>query len=92
MTIFSFYRMGDFYELFFEDAAKAAAALDIALTKRGRHQGGDIPMCGVDASRAILEKLIRKGCRVAICEPDEDPVEAKQRGSKSVVDAKSSGW
>src|SRR5262245_39004696 len=63
-----FYRMGDFYELFFEDAVKAAAALDIALTKRGRHLGEDIPMCGVPihAAESYLEKLIRKGFRVAI--------------------------
>jgi DNA mismatch repair protein MutS len=82
-----FYRMGDFYELFFEDAVKASAALDIALTKRGRHQGSDIPMCGVPvhAAEQYLEKLIRKGFRVAICEQTEDPAEAKRRGSKSVV-------
>src|SRR3977135_4358015 len=82
-----FYRMGDFYELFFEDAAKAASALDIALTKRGRHLGEDIPMCGVPvhAAEAYLEKLIRKGHRVAVCEQVEDPAEAKKRGAKSVV-------
>jgi DNA mismatch repair protein MutS len=82
-----FYRMGDFYELFFDDAVKAAEALDIALTKRGKHQGGDIPMCGVPvhAAEAYLEKLIRKGFRVAVCEQVEDPAEAKKRGSKSVV-------
>jgi DNA mismatch repair protein MutS len=82
-----FYRMGDFYELFFEDAAKAAEALDIALTKRGKHQGDDIPMCGVPvhAAEQYLEKLIRKGFRVAVCEQVEDPAEAKKRGSKSVV-------
>jgi DNA mismatch repair protein MutS len=82
-----FYRMGDFYELFFADAAKAAQALDIALTKRGKHQGEDIPMCGVPvhAAEAYLEKLIRKGFRVAVCEQTEDPAEAKKRGSKSVV-------
>src|SRR5215469_3799442 len=82
-----FYRMGDFYELFFEDAAKAAAALDIALTKRGKHLGEDIPMCGVPVhtAEAYLEKLIRKGFRVAVCEQTEDPAEAKKRGSKSVV-------
>src|SRR5262252_10334128 len=74
-----FYRMGDFYELFFEDAAKAAAALDIALTKRGKHLGEDIPMCGVPVhtAEAYLEKLIRKGFRVAVCEQMEDPAEAK---------------
>jgi DNA mismatch repair protein MutS len=82
-----FYRMGDFYELFFDDAAKASEALDIALTKRGKHQGDDIPMCGVPvhAADAYLEKLIRKGFRVAVCEQIEDPAEAKKRGSKSVV-------
>src|SRR5665213_341111 len=82
-----FYRMGDFYELFFADAAKAAEALDIALTKRGKHQGEEIPMCGVPvhAAEAYLEKLIRKGHRVAVCEQTEDPAEAKKRGAKSVV-------
>jgi DNA mismatch repair protein MutS len=82
-----FYRMGDFYELFFDDAVKASEALDIALTKRGKHQGDDIPMCGVPvhAAEAYLEKLIRKGFRVAVCEQQEDPQEAKKRGSKSVV-------
>src|SRR5258708_30631605 len=82
-----FYRMGDFYELFFEDAAKAAAALDIALTKRGKHLGEDIPMCGVPvhAAEAYLEKLIRKGFRVAVCEQMEDPALAKKRGAKSPV-------
>src|SRR5471030_1814883 len=82
-----FYRMGDFYELFFDDAAKAAEALDIALTKRGKHQGDDIPMCGVPvhAADAYLEKLIRNGFRVAVCEQIEDPAEAKKRGAKSVV-------
>src|SRR3546814_20112902 len=65
-----FYRMGDFYELFFDDAAHAAAALDIALTKRGKHQGADIPMCGVPVHSAdgYLERLIRKGFKVAVCE------------------------
>ena len=82
-----FYRMGDFYELFFADAAKASEALDIALTKRGKHLGEDIPMCGVPvhASDSYMEKLIRKGFRVAVCEQVEDPAEAKKRGSKSVV-------
>ncbi|MGA7710768.1 MAG: DNA mismatch repair protein MutS [Rhizomicrobium sp.] len=82
-----FYRMGDFYELFFEDAARAAEALDIALTKRGKHLGEDIPMCGVPvhAAEQYLERLIRKGFRVAICEQVEDPAEAKKRGAKSVV-------
>lgn len=82
-----FYRMGDFYELFFDDAVKASAALDIALTKRGKHLGEDIPMCGVPvhAADAYLSRLIRKGFRVAVCEQTEDPAEAKKRGSKSVV-------
>ncbi|WP_346323491.1 DNA mismatch repair protein MutS [Emcibacter sp. SYSU 3D8] len=82
-----FYRMGDFYELFFDDAVKAAEALDITLTKRGKHQGDDIPMCGVPvhAADGYLAKLIRKGFRVAVCEQIEDPAEAKKRGSKSVV-------
>ncbi|EKE44661.1 DNA mismatch repair protein [Oceaniovalibus guishaninsula JLT2003] len=82
-----FYRMGDFYELFFDDAVAAAAALDIALTKRGKHLGDDIPMCGVPVHSAenYLLTLIRKGFRVAVCEQMEDPAEAKKRGSKSVV-------
>ncbi|MGB3314115.1 MAG: DNA mismatch repair protein MutS [Albidovulum sp.] len=82
-----FYRMGDFYEMFFEDAEAAAAALDIALTKRGQHLGKDIPMCGVPVHSAegYLLALIRKGFRVAIAEQMEDPAEAKKRGSKSVV-------
>ena len=82
-----FYRMGDFYELFFDDAVRAAAALDIALTKRGRHLGEPIPMCGVPvhSSESYLQKLIRQGFRVAVCEQTEDPSEAKKRGSKSVV-------
>ncbi|MDA3859284.1 MAG: DNA mismatch repair protein MutS, partial [Roseovarius sp.] len=82
-----FYRMGDFYELFFDDAATAAEALDIALTKRGKHLGEDIAMCGVPvhAAEGYLLTLIRKGFRVAVCEQMEDPAEAKKRGSKSVV-------
>jgi len=82
-----FYRMGDFYELFFDDAVKAAEALDIALTKRGQHEGQDIPMCGVPAATAetYLSRLIRKGFRVAVCEQTEDPKEAKKRGAKAVV-------
>ncbi len=82
-----FYRMGDFYELFFDDAVSAAAALDIALTKRGKHLGEDIPMCGVPvhAAEGYLLTLIRKGFRVAVCEQLENPAEAKKRGSKSVV-------
>ena len=83
-----FYRMGDFYEMFFEDAVSAAAALDIALTKRGQHAGQDIPMCGVPvhSADAYLSRLIRKGFKVAICEQTEDPAEAKKRGSKAVVE------
>ncbi len=82
-----FYRMGDFYELFFEDAAKAARALDIALTKRGKHEGADIPMCGVPvhAAEAYLAKLIRQGFRVAVCEQMEDPAEARKRPGKPPV-------
>ncbi len=82
-----FYRMGDFYELFFDDAVHAAAALDIALTKRGKHLGDDIPMCGVPvhASDSYLQQLIRSGFRVAVCEQMEDPAEAKKRGYKAVV-------
>jgi DNA mismatch repair protein MutS len=82
-----FYRMGDFYEMFFEDAEKAAEALDITLTKRGKHLGEDIPMCGVPvhAAESYLSRLIRKGFRVAVCEQTEDLAEAKKRGSKSVV-------
>ena len=82
-----FYRMGDFYELFFEDAEIASAALGIVLTKRGKHLGQDIGMCGVPihAANDYLNKLIRLGHRVAICEQVEDPREAKKRGAKSVV-------
>lgn len=82
-----FYRMGDFYELFFDDAKLAAEALDIALTKRGQHAGEDIPMCGVPvhSHENYLSKLIRKGFKVAVCEQMENPAEAKKRGSKSVV-------
>ncbi|MFQ6550885.1 DNA mismatch repair protein MutS [Aestuariibius insulae] len=82
-----FYRMGDFYEMFFDDAVAAAEALDIALTKRGKHRGADIPMCGVPVHSAegYLLTLIRKGFRVAVCEQMEDPAEAKKRGYKAVV-------
>ena len=82
-----FYRMGDFYEMFFADAEAASAALDIALTKRGQHLGQDIPMCGVPvhAAEGYLLTLIRKGFRVAVCEQMEDPAEARKRGAKSVV-------
>lgn len=82
-----FYRMGDFYEMFFDDAVAAAAALDIALTKRGQHAGADIPMCGVPhhAAEGYLLTLIRKGFRVAIAEQMETPEAAKKRGHKAVV-------
>src|SRR5947207_8814402 len=82
-----FYRMGDFYELFFEDAEVAARALGIVLTKRGKHLGRDIPMCGVPIHRAdeYLHRLIALGHRVAVCEQIEDPAEARKRGGKSVV-------
>jgi DNA mismatch repair protein MutS len=82
-----FYRMGDFYELFFEDAEIASKALGIMLTKRGKHQGQDIPMCGVPVERAedYLHRLIAQGFRVAVCEQMEDPAAAKARGNKSVV-------
>src|SRR5262245_57332053 len=82
-----FYRMGDFYELFFDDAEVASRALGIMLTKRGKHLGKDIPMCGVPVERAdeYLHRLIELGHRVAVCEQLEDPAEAKKRGAKSVV-------
>jgi DNA mismatch repair protein MutS len=82
-----FYRMGDFYEMFFDDAETASRALGIVLTKRGKHQGRDIPMCGVPVHRAdeYLHRLIALGHRVAVCEQLEDPAEARKRGSKSVV-------
>jgi DNA mismatch repair protein MutS len=82
-----FYRMGDFYELFFQDAEIASRALGIVLTKRGKHEGEDIRMCGVPVERAddYLQRLIGLGHRVAVCEQLEDPAEAKKRGNKSVV-------
>ena len=82
-----FYRMGDFYELFFEDAEIASATLGIVLTKRGKHQGMDIPMCGVPVERSedYLHRLIEAGHRVAVCEQTEDPAAARARGNKSVV-------
>jgi DNA mismatch repair protein MutS len=82
-----FYRMGDFYELFFDDAETASRALGIVLTKRGKHLGSDIPMCGVPVERAdeYLHRLIALGHRVAVCEQLEDPAAAKKRGGKSVV-------
>ena len=82
-----FYRMGDFYEMFFDDAAVASRALGIALTKRGKYGGEDIPMCGVPVHAAddYLQRLIAQGFRVAVCEQTEDPADAKKRGPKSVV-------
>ncbi|MEK9831948.1 MAG: DNA mismatch repair protein MutS, partial [Rhodospirillaceae bacterium] len=82
-----FFRMGDFYELFFDDAVAAAAALDIALTTRGQQAGEPVPMAGVPvhAAEQYLPRLIRAGHRVAVCEQMEDPAEAKKRGSKSIV-------
>ena len=82
-----FYRMGDFYELFFDDAVRASQALDIALTKRGEHQGEKVPMCGVPVHNAqiYLQRLIKAGFKVAVGEQMEDPAEAKKRGAKSVV-------
>jgi DNA mismatch repair protein MutS len=82
-----FFRMGDFYEMFFDDAVKAAAALDIALTKRGQHQGEDIPMAGVPAHshEAYLARLIRQGFRVALCDQTESPEDARKRSGKTLV-------
>jgi DNA mismatch repair protein MutS len=82
-----FYRMGDFYELFFDDAEVASRTLGIVLTKRGKHRGSDIPMCGVPVERAdeYLHRLIALGHRVAVCEQLEDPAAARKRGAKSVV-------
>ncbi len=82
-----FFRMGDFYELFFDDAIRGAAALGIAQTFRGNHAGQPIPMAGVPvhAAEAYLAKLVRAGFKVALCEQMEDPAEAKKRGSKAVV-------
>src|ERR1700741_985160 len=82
-----FYRMGDFYELFFEDAEIASKTLGIVLTKRGKHQGADIPMCGVPVERSedYLHRLIAAGHRVAVCEQTENPAAARARGNKSVV-------
>src|ERR1700741_2976295 len=82
-----FSRMGDFYELFFDDAEVASRALGIVLTRRGKHLGADIPMCGVPVERAdeYLHRLIAHGHRVAVCEQLEDPAEARRRGAKSVV-------
>jgi DNA mismatch repair protein MutS len=82
-----FYRMGDFYEMFFDDAETASRALGIVLTKRGKYLGRDVPLCGVPVIRAdeYLHRLIALGHRVAVCEQLEDPAEAKKRGYKSVV-------
>src|SRR5579862_5948223 len=82
-----FYRMGDFYELFFDDAEVASRDLGIVLTKRGKHLGRDIPMCGVPIERSdeYLHRLIAQGHRVTVCEQLEDPAEARKRGAKSVV-------
>src|ERR1019366_4389209 len=82
-----FYRMGDFYELFFADAEIASRTLGIVLTKRGKHLGIDIPMCGVPVERSedYLHRLIEAGHRVAVCEQTEDPAAARARGNKSVV-------
>lgn len=82
-----FYRLGDFYELFLNDAIIASQALDIALTKRGKIENADIPMCGVPfhAYESYLAKLIRQGYKVAICEQTEDPKEAKKRGGNAIV-------
>ena len=82
-----FYRMGDFYELFFDDAIKASQILDIALTKRGKHAGEDVPMCGVPvhSHEVYLQRLILAGCKVAIGEQMEDPAEAKKRGGYKAI-------
>src|SRR5688572_6646065 len=83
-----FYRMGDFFELFFDDAKVAAQVLDIALTSRGEHGGAAIPMCGVPvhSAESYLARLIKAGCRVAIAEQTESPEQArKARGSKALV-------
>src|SRR6188768_1314489 len=85
-----FYRMGDFFELFFDDAKPASAVLDIALTSRGEHLGAPIPMCGVPvhAAEGYLARLIRAGCRVAIAEQVESPAEARQRGGGKALVAR----
>src|SRR5262249_41673708 len=82
-----FYRMGDFYELFFADAEIASRALGIVLTKRGKHRGHDIPMCRVPVERADdnLHRLIALGHHVPVCEQLEAPAEARKRGGKSIV-------
>ena len=82
--ILLFYRMGDFYEMFFHDAELAASALGIALTHRGQHEGKDIPMCGVPvhAMDSYLPRLIKQGFRVAVCEQSETPESFKKKGGK----------
>ena len=82
-----FFRMGDFYELFFDDAVEAAEILGITLTARGEHEGKPIPMAGVPfhAAESYLARLIGSGARVAICEQTESPADAKKRGSKAIV-------
>src|SRR5258708_32627917 len=82
-----FYRLGDFYELFFGDAEIASRALGLALTRRGKHDGADVPMCGVPVHAAdeYLARLIALGHRVAVCEQTEDPAEARARGGKAIV-------
>jgi len=82
-----FFRMGDFYELFFDDAVQASKVLGITLTSRGEYEGKPIPMAGVPyhAAEGYLARLIKAGCRVAVCEQTESPAEAKKRGSKSIV-------
>ena len=85
-----FYRMGDFYEMFFDDAIKASAALDIALTSRNREKGMDVPMCGVPvhSHEIYLSRLIKKGFKVAICEQMEDPVQARKEQAKLEEEAR----
>ena len=82
-----FFRMGDFYELFFSDAEIASDALNIILTKRGQHKGKDIPMCGVPfhSAESYIKKLLDENIKVAICEQLETPQEAKKRGYKAIV-------
>ena len=81
------YRMGDFYEVFFRDAERMAGALDIALTRRGKHDGRPIPMAGlpVHSAEGYIARLVRAGFRVAVCEPTEDPAKAAKRGRRAVV-------
>lgn len=83
-----FFRMGDFYELFFDDAVAAAPVLEVALTRRGKDRGAEVPMCGVPvhALDTYLHRAIRKGFKVAVCEQTEDPAEAKKRGGKTLVE------